>query len=285
MWSLSTDAGTPLVVEPRLDRLPAIYLDHDSLMGVTKTPDLRTRFLLALERGGTLLFSWAGALEVSGPQGADAVAVEGFLSEIGEHWLPLEMNVFRVARREAGEEPHDGHPCLSSSFVLSYVKERLYEVSPEGANVVSVDASLFNLGRVVAWTQRDRDEVRGQLADYKRETQGLIADLRARVAADKKSLDQLLPELPIAGTRPATALLHALLRTVVSRPGNEKWDPNDAVDLSRAVVAGACGDLIALDTTWKRRLLATGIEKARPGVRVFRRPELDQLIHEFEGRV
>jgi hypothetical protein len=43
--------------------------------------------------------------------------------------------------------------------------------------------------------------------------------------------------------------------------------------------------LIALDTTWRRRLLATGIDKARPGVKVFRRPELDQLIQEFESRV
>jgi hypothetical protein len=241
MWRLSTEAEMPLVVEPRLDRLPAIYLDHDSLMGVTKTPDFRARFLHALERGGTLLFSWAGVLEVSGPQGADATAVEAFLSEIRERWVPLEMNVFRVARREAGEEVHHGHPCVSASFVLGYVEERLHEVSPEGGNVVSLDQSLFDLGRVVAWMQRDREEARGRLDDYKREVEGWIADLRARVAANKKALNQLIPELPIAGPQPATALMHALLRAIVSRPGNEKWEPNDAIDLSRAVVAGPAG--------------------------------------------
>jgi hypothetical protein len=79
-------------------------MDHDSLMRVAKTPELRARFLGALARGGTLFLSWANALDVSGPQGDDVATVEAFLTAIGEHWIPLELNVFKVMRREAGEE-------------------------------------------------------------------------------------------------------------------------------------------------------------------------------------
>jgi hypothetical protein len=285
MWRLSTENDTPLVIELGLERLPAIYLDHDALMGVAKVPELRHRFLAAFARGGTLLFSWAGALEVSGPQGADAATVESFLSDIGEHWLPMEMNVFRIARREAGHEPHDGHPCLSASFVIGYFMERLYEVSPGGSRVVSVGPSLCDLGRVAAWIQRDREDVRQDMQRYKAEVERLVSSWRAGVAADKEQLNRLLPPLPLAGGQPATALLHALLRPVIASPQNERWEANDALDLSRAVVAGTCADLIALDKTWKRRLLATGITTARQGVKIFYRPEVELLVRELERSV
>jgi hypothetical protein len=39
--------------------------------------------------------------ELVGPQGASADAVCTFLDSIGPHWIPLESNVWQVARKEA----------------------------------------------------------------------------------------------------------------------------------------------------------------------------------------
>jgi hypothetical protein len=83
--------------------------------------------------------------------------------------------------------------------------------------------------------------------------------------------------------QPATALFHALLRPIVFYPGSEKWVPNDALDLSHAVVAGACADIIALDKTWKRRILATGIQSARSSVQAFYRAQVEDLLQAFEA--
>jgi hypothetical protein len=253
-------------------------------MHLAETDAFRNPFLAALGRGGTPLFSWTLALEASGPQGQTAEVLQRFLSALGEHWLPLEFNVFRVARREAGQEAANGHPCVSASFVIGYVKERLYEVSPEGSTVVNMSASLFDLGRVVAWIQRDRSRVQVHVDAYKEEADRLVQQYRAVVARAKAKVDELLPAIALNGSRPATALLHGLLRPIVLYPGSEKWARNDALDLSHAVVGGGCGELIALDKTWKRRTLATGIETAR-GVQVFHRPELERLIEEFQRRV
>src|SRR5262245_6862604 len=107
-------------VEAALERQPAIYLDHDSLGEIARNASRRRRFLQILERKGELLFSWSNALDISGPQEGSAQAINEFLGAIGPHWIPLEINPWKVVRKESGEEPSSGTPCVSESFLGSY---------------------------------------------------------------------------------------------------------------------------------------------------------------------
>jgi len=50
-----------------------VYLDNDALVELARRcPSRRRRFADALRAKGTLLFSWANAVEIAGPQGDSA---------------------------------------------------------------------------------------------------------------------------------------------------------------------------------------------------------------------
>lgn len=73
----------------------AVYLDNDSISNLaTGAQSRRERFADALQRGGTLLFSWMNAVEL---WSSDAVRV--FLDSIGPAWIPVEMNPWILAQR------------------------------------------------------------------------------------------------------------------------------------------------------------------------------------------
>jgi len=77
-----------------------VYLDNDSLVDLAKRCEpRRRRFVGALRAKGTLLFSWANAAEIAGPQGDSADAVRAFLDSIGPHWVPLESNARNLGGR------------------------------------------------------------------------------------------------------------------------------------------------------------------------------------------
>jgi len=57
----------------------SVYLDNWALIDLAKgCAHRRKRFVDALQRGGTLFFSWTNAVELAGPQGASAIAVRAF---------------------------------------------------------------------------------------------------------------------------------------------------------------------------------------------------------------
>ena len=66
----TTEDGHPFC-EAELKERVGVYLDNDSLIELAKGQESRRqRFIGALRRGGTLLFSFTNAVEVAGPQGA-----------------------------------------------------------------------------------------------------------------------------------------------------------------------------------------------------------------------
>ena len=91
MIEVTSEGGTPVVVAETKGY--GIYLDNDSLIDLAKgSAQRQSRFVDALRSKATLLFSWANAIEVSGPQYASADAVRAFLNSIGPHWVPLELS-------------------------------------------------------------------------------------------------------------------------------------------------------------------------------------------------
>ena len=63
MIRVSNQPDGAVLLEVELVRQPAIYLDHDSLTDIARTPARRQRFLDIWTRKGELLFSFVNALE------------------------------------------------------------------------------------------------------------------------------------------------------------------------------------------------------------------------------
>lgn len=72
----------------------AVYLDNWAIHDLAKhDPARRKRFVDAIHSGADVMFSITNAAELSGPQGASAEAIKGFLNEIGPRWFPVELDV------------------------------------------------------------------------------------------------------------------------------------------------------------------------------------------------
>ena len=93
-----------------------------------------------------MLFSYASALDLSGPQENTARIIRDFLQALGPYWIPLELSPWKIGRKENGEESSSGTPCVSESFRQAYLLELRDDVT--------------NLGKVVDLMQRDRDTIR-----------------------------------------------------------------------------------------------------------------------------
>jgi hypothetical protein len=99
-------------------RPPSIYLDHWALRLFSSDFKLRQTFLAYFKTKGTLLFSWANVLEVSGNTGLSADNIRLFLTEVGEQWFPVEINPVKVIRNETVRGTNN--PCFAANFLEAY---------------------------------------------------------------------------------------------------------------------------------------------------------------------
>jgi hypothetical protein len=263
--STPTDDGG-LTVGASLVRQPAIYLDQAPLADLSKVGPRRKRFLDIFEHKGTLLFSGANAMDIAGPQDGTKRRIREFLDALGPYWIPLELNPYKVVRKEQGIEPSSGTPCVSESFLRNYY--------------VSVRVANPTLARVVDLVHKKRENVLAKSDRIKNVVCQTVAVWRAEYNKDPLRLDQMLPPEPWDPARPTTFILRALERLVVREAKSYSWMPNDAVDFMHAAVAGACADLLVLDKQWKRRILEVARPRAYPWV--FYPYELDQFLDVFE---
>lgn len=252
-------------VNAAVERQPAIYLDHDSLGELARNADRRRRFLDIWTRKGELLFSWANAFDISGPKEGSAQAIKALLEAIGPHWVPLEFNPWKVVRKENGEAPSSGTPCVSESFLDGYFRELRDEVT--------------NLGRVVDLIHEQRDDVQRDLTRIKTEAHHRMQSFRDDYRRDQTSLDRMLPAVPSDPARPAAYMLRALERLVTRQLGFQ-WTLNDGMDFMHASVAATCADFVLLDRQWKRRVMEVAPPKPYPWV--FYRYELDEFLDAFD---
>jgi hypothetical protein len=258
----------------------SVYLDNDSLIELAKRcPARRQRFVKALRSKATLLFSWAIAVEIAGPQGDSAEAVRAFLDSIGPDWVPLESNAWEVARRE--EAGLTSGVAVSERFMKAYFEERSAEPLPASGVLDLSSRSFFRLGAVLDWVQENRDKVRSygnQLDDALR---GRLEHLTTEYDRDTGSLDRLLPSLQFDAHRPAAFVLVHLQRLLVQEAKAYKFMPHDGLDFCHAVMAAAYGSLVTLDKHWKRRV--ESLPCANELARTYYRLELDQLVDILES--
>jgi hypothetical protein len=259
----------------------SVYLDNDSLIELAKrSPLRRQRFVDALRAKGTLLFSWANAVEVAGPQGGSAAAVRAFLDSIGPHWVPLESNPWEVERKE--EAGRMMGIAVSERFMGAYFEERAGELGPNGKNVVDLPCEgFFRLGAVLNWVQDNRDNVRRYGDELDTALRSRLEYQRMEYDRDPGSLDRLLPPRPFEGRHPAAFVLVHLQRLLVLEAKAYKFMPHDGLDFCHAVMAAAYGSVITLDRHWKRRVQS--LPSANQLARTYYRPELDQLVAALES--
>ncbi|MEE8224908.1 MAG: hypothetical protein V3R42_04230 [candidate division NC10 bacterium] len=258
-----------------------VYLDNDSVIDIANgSAPRRQRFVNALRSKGTLLFSWANAVEIAGPQGRSADAVRAFLDSVGPAWVPLESNAWEVAWREAAGLTSG--VAVSEHFMRVYFEERAAALLPEGGPVDDLPSgSFFRLGAVLDWVQQNREEVRTYSDPLDDALGGRLGQLGAEYARDTSSLDRLLPSCHFDFQRPATFVLVHLQRLLVREAKAYRFMPHDGLDFCHAVMAAAYGSVIALDKQWKRRVEV--IPSANQLARTYYRPELDKLICTLES--
>jgi len=178
----------------------------------------------------------------------------------------LELNPYKVVRKEQGIEPSSGTPCVSESFLENYY--------------ISVKGSPPTLGRVVDLVHDKRDQVLANTTEIKDAVGQAVAERRSEYTRDPSCLDQMLPMVNWDPTRPTTFILRALERLVTREANSYTWMPNDGIDFVHAAIAGAYADLLLLDKQWKRRVLEVAPPRTYPWV--FYRNELDQFLDVFE---
>ncbi len=275
MIRFTTNAGVPTCVAELGDRV-GVYLDNDAVSELARPGDLRTRFVGAIRRRGTLLFSFANAIEVSSSD-----AVWSFLDELGPEWVPLALSPWQVAEREkAGAGPS---APISEHFVEWYFKERAYDLSPGGSRLLNLSAeTFFRLSAVASWAQKNSGTAQ-KSAEIDEAIRKRIADERAAYEANPDALDQSLPPLRFDTSRPATFVLIHLLRMLVLEAKAYQLRPHDGMDLCHAVLAASYGQLVTLDKQWKRRV--EGLPKPHQLATVYYRPQVAELVERLETLV
>ncbi len=277
----TTEDGHPFC-EAELKERVGVYLDNDSLIELAKGQESRRqRFIGALRRGGTLLFSFTNAVEVAGPQGASARAVSAFLDSVGPYWVPLELNPWRVVEKEQAGAVE--RAAVSEHFMRVYVKERIYNLSREGKLIDLSAERFFRLGEVVELAHNDRDAIRQNARDIDQALRERLEQLRAEYESNPTSLDQMLPPLAFDERRPATFVWVHLQRMLVLEAKAFQFKDNDGLDFCHAVLAAAYGSLATLDRHWKRRV--EQLPKPNNVARMYYRPEVDDLVAVLESLV
>lgn len=282
MIKITIENGQPVITAATNDRV-RVYLDNDSLIELAKGDELRRkRFINALLRGGSLLFSWANAVEVAGPQGASACAVRAFLDSVGQCWVPVKSNPWAIARCE--EPGSEGQAAFSEQLTQAYFQERAHDLSAAGSKVLELSAdTFFRLGAVVDWVQNHRDHVRGYGLALDREVREGLGQLRTAYETDAISLDRLLPPIAFDPCRPATFVLTHLQRMLVTEAKAFQFKEHDALDFCHAVVASAYGNIATLDKPWKRRI--EDLPKPNHLAKMYYRPQVHELVDMLESRV
>lgn len=267
-------------VVAQVDRQPAIYIDNDSLSELAKHSALGDRFLACLQHCGTLLFSMSNAVDLAGPQGRSADVVRDFLDRVGSRWAPFEFNAFRLARREVGQESHEGSPAASPVLIHALVLQQLEDA---GTAIVGVGSELLRLGRIVEYVQRDRTAVMQDMQRLKDAAAALVSDSRQKFLQDPGALDRLYPPMSFSPATPAMYVLNETLRIVTRQARSHTWSTNDGIDMAHAVSAVAYADLILLDRQWKERMQMVHLPLG--SAEIFYRFEIDQFLSRFEAWV
>jgi len=273
------DAGDNWRIETEMVGFP-VYLDNHTVIDLAKRnrSGLRARFLDALRGRATLLFSIANVIEVAGPQGASSDAVRSFLSDIGPHWIPVDMDPGSVMKRE-----DEGHPApiVSARFVKAYAHQRLTELEVSGQPVNISDSTLFDLGKFVDWTKERRTQIRANTDQMDTTLANHLIALRKFYDAGIRGIDAIEGN-PLLPDKRATYVMEQLSRMVIQEAKSHPFARRDSLDMCHAVIAIAYAVLATLDKKWCRR--ANALRHKDRLATVYHGGQLEEFVTAFETR-
>lgn len=281
MIRITYDEGVSCEVDVR-DRI-SVYLDNDCIIEIAKGPQpRRTRFIDALRKRGTLLFSLTNAVEVAGPKGASAAAVRAFLDSAGACWAPLELDPWNVVEKEKAGQWQNAP--ISERFVISYFQERAYEQSPGGEKILNLSADdFFRLSAIVDWSQRPGANMSAHAVAMDFSLAETVIKARAEFDRDPGTLNRLWPPIKFNPRLSTTFAFFHLLRLLVLEAKARKIKKNDGLDFCHAVMAASTAGIATLDKHWKGRV--ERLPKPNQLAKMFYRPEVDKMVDLFESAV
>jgi hypothetical protein len=259
----------------------AVFLDQFAMKKLAKEdPDRRRRFTEAIRSGADLLFSVANAAELTGPTGSSFQQMKDFLSDLGPHWFPVEMDPKMISDREvAGESTGDS--CSCKKFVKDFYNDRV--IAQPRNRLIDLSEQFFDLGWTMEWLTSQRQSVitgKTRLDEVLRER---ILEHRLKFERDATWLDSAFPPLPFNARFPATFAYAHLMRTLIFEAKGYQLVKGDGIDFCQAVVASAFATLATLDKHWKRRVET--LPRPHQLARIYAEGELDAFVEDLESKV
>lgn len=269
--------GPPITINATVSGL-AIYLDTWAVIDLAEgDPSRRRRFIDSLHCGADLLFSLANAAELAGQRGQSVNIVRTFLDEIGPHWLPVELNPFKVVERELKGMGSDS--CISSDFMKAYFKNRLADYSPNSGKVIDLSKDFFRLGAVLDWVAKSES-----LPKQSKQFDEVLKPINKYRTAYKRNPSRLDQKCRTFNpSRPATFTCYNLLKILIRESRVNHVKKGDGLDFCHAVMAGAFASVATLDKHWKRRV--EGLPKPNKLALIYSGRELDKMVTDIESLV
>jgi hypothetical protein len=264
--------GPPLTINATVSGL-AVYLDNWAVIDLAKDDSTRRRrFVDAVCAGGNLLFSSANAAELAGPRGKSFDVVKSFLDQLGPHWVPVELNPFKVIERSWNGVSR-AESCLSPDFMDAHFRNRTASYSQDSRNVIGLSPDFFSLGAVMDWVAQS-GELRKRSAEFDKAVEEAVRGARGRKPTPPTWLDP---------SKPATFACGNLLRTLVVEAKAYHMKKGDGLDFCHAVMGSAFASVAALDKHWKRRV--EYLPKPNGLARIYSKPDLDAMVTDIESWV
>lgn len=242
-----------------IPRPPLIYLDHWALRYISDDSSSRERVREVFEKKGTLLFSWANVLEVAANSGASLKAIQFFLSEIGEHWFPVEFNPFEVIRREKAFTHGNSNPCCASGFLKAYYPH--------------ISDGPLSLRTVCDLTQDSTFS-----PAYRQEMENLQKEILKTFRfwrSEKLKSGDIAHFDP---NRPTVYVVDGFRRLIQKE--TFKIGDNDAIDFLHSTVPVAYSDFVLLDGRWAD--LAGKLKLPLACVRVYSPRQVERFLEDLE---
>jgi hypothetical protein len=258
----------------------AVYLDTFAFIELAlHKPELRRRFIAAIRREADVIFSVTNIAELALLQGNSLHAVRCFMAEIGNDWLPAELNVFEIIEREKAGGGQQSF--VSERFLRDYFAYRVSQAGQLSPCVLAIPGDeALSLEGFLDWITPQRDSLLKSKADMDDVLQKTVFGLRRQYDADPSWLDRTYPLLPFDGRFRGHFVASRLLRGLIEEAKERPLKKGDGLDFFHAVVAAGFCSGGTLDKHWKRRVnMIAGPHQLTP---VYSRNELDEFVEGME---
>lgn len=182
-----------------------------------------------------------------------------FLSEIGEHWFPIEFNPFEVIRREEAFTHGNSNPCFASGFLEAY-----YPRISDGA---------LSLSTVCDLTQDStfKPAYRQNMENLGQEILKTFHFWRSE-ELENDGIPRFDPNCP------TMYVVEGFQRLIQKETFN--MDENDAIDFLHAAVPLVYGDFVLLDKHWAN--LAEKLKLPLDYVKVYSSRHVEKFLENLE---